>query len=153
MCCCSAAFWCLLISVGAAAWHGMCVCACKSYDWHDVAVWCDAGIPSSGLLLLWCGLHWLPCLWKHDWGSDSVLPGTPNLGCVSCISHGYHPCVRQLPGELRSGLIHSVILLYLKSDLYHISSYHITSKAIGFIGSYVLSICHFHPACAPRMCL
>ena len=105
-----AAFWCTVVSVQ--------VCAamrCSPHDWLAVAVWCDAGIPSGGLLLLWCGLHWLPCLWKHDWRSDSVLPGTPNLGCVSCISHGHHPRVRQLPGELRSALIHSVMLQLAQS--------------------------------------
>ncbi len=140
MICCFAAFWCTLITVCAAALHGMCGCACKSYDWCGVAVWCDAGIPSGSLLLFWCGLHWLPCLWKHDWGSDSVLPGTPNLGCVSCISHGYHPCVRQLPGQLLSALLLSAMLLYLISSciLYLIISYillyQITFKAIGFIG-------------------
>lgn len=92
--------------------QGMCSCARKSHDWLGFAVWCHTGISSSGLLLFWCGLHWLPCLWKHDWGSDFVLPGTPNLGCMPCVSHGHHPCVWQLPGELLSAIIGTKLSWY-----------------------------------------
>lgn len=58
------------------------------------AVWCDCGVSPCSVLLLWGGLHWLPCLRIQCWGSDSVLPRAPRLGGLPSFSHGYHPCVR-----------------------------------------------------------